>query len=414
MRFDLLVANTLKISRNQAAALIKQDKILLRGAVRNRPSAQIAPEQSGEISAIDQIYVSRGALKLAGFLDELAENGLLASCSANLPNSAAEILKPYSAAKDADRKAAATQKAGAVTMQISSANFAATDKILGANETDKIPSATATKIAELNTATTKSTKATTEAIRNVKTSAETAEILQTGAGKQTVEFLQMCTGAETAGLLQTDADAETAKISNAAKASKSGDKADRRRSKGSVEPMQAGPSQKDILNLAGADVLDVGSSTGGFVQILLQRGAKSVTALDVGSSQLSEILRCDPRVIVRENTDIREFASEKKFDLITCDVSFISLNLILKSLASLAKSALIVLFKPQFEVGAEAKRNKKGVLKDEKAARAARAKFERLCAELGLAALHVSACKITGKEGNQEFFYLLKRMKDEI
>jgi len=84
MRFDLLVANTLKISRNQAAALIKQDKILLRGAVQNRPSAQIAPEQSGEISAIDQIYVSRGALKLAGFLDELAENGLLASCSARL------------------------------------------------------------------------------------------------------------------------------------------------------------------------------------------------------------------------------------------------------------------------------------------------------------------------------------------
>ena len=73
MRFDLLVANTLKISRNQAAALIKQDKILLRGAVQNRPSAQIAPEQSGEISATDQIYVSRGALKLAGFLEAAAQ-----------------------------------------------------------------------------------------------------------------------------------------------------------------------------------------------------------------------------------------------------------------------------------------------------------------------------------------------------
>ena len=382
MRFDLLVANTLKISRNQAASLIKQDKILLRGAVQNRPSAQIAPEQSGEISAVDQIYVSRGALKLAGFLDELAENGLLASCSVNLPNSAAEISKPCSGAKSADNKSTATQRAGEVTTQISNVDFAATDKILGANETTKIPSAAVT--------TTKSAKATTEAIRSVKTNADTA------------------------GLLQTDADAETAEILNAAKASKSGDKADRRRSKGSAEPMQAERSQKDILNLAGVDVLDVGSSTGGFVQILLQRGAKSVTALDVGSSQLSEILRRDPRVIVRENTDIREFESEKKFDLITCDVSFISLNLILKSLASLAKSALIVLFKPQFEVGAEAKRNKKGVLKDEKVARGARAKFERLCAELGLAVLHSGACKITGKEGNQEFFYLLKRMNDEI
>ena len=396
MRFDLLVANTLKISRNQAAALIKQDKILLRGAVQNRPSAQIAPEQSGEISATDQIYVSRGALKLAGFLDELAENGLLASCGANSPSAAAEISKPYSAAKGADSKAAATQ--------ISSADFAATDKILGADETTEILSATAAKIAETNT----------KAIRNVKTSAEAAKLLQTGTGKHTVEFLQMSTGSETAGLLQADADAETTEILNAAKASKSGDKAGTCCNEGGAELVQTKPSQKDILNLAGVDVLDVGSSTGGFVQILLQRGAKSVTALDVGSSQLSEILRRDPRVIVRENTDIREFESEKKFDLITCDVSFISLNLILKSLASLAKNALIVLFKPQFEVGAEIKRNKKGVLKDEKAAHGARAKFERLCAELGLAALHASACKITGKEGNREFFYLLKRMNDEI
>ena len=404
MRFDLLVANTLKISRNQAAALIKQDKILLRGAVQNRPSAQIAPEQSGEISTAEQIYVSRGALKLAGFLDELSENGLLASCGENSPNSAAEISKPYSAAKGADSKAAAMQKTYRVTTQISSADFAATDKILGADETTEIPSATATKIAETNT----------KAIRTAKTNADTAGLLQTDAGKQTEGYLQMSTGTETAGLLQTDADAKTAEISNAAEASKSGGKAGACRNESGAEPMQAEPSQKDILNLAGADVLDVGSSTGGFVQILLQRGAKSVTALDVGSSQLSEILRRDPRVIVRENTDIREFESEKKFDLITCDVSFISLNLILKSLTSLAKNALIVLFKPQFEVGAEAKRNKKGVLKDEKAVGAARAKFERLCAELGLAVLHASACKITGKEGNQEFFYLLKRMNDEI
>ena len=404
MRFDLLVANTLKISRNQAAALIKQDKILLRGTVQNRPSAQIAPEQSGKISTAEQIYVSRGALKLAGFLDELAENGLLASCGANSPSAAAEISKPCSAAKGADSKVAAMQKTYRVTTQISGADFAATDKILGANETTEIPSATAAKIAKTNT----------KAIRNVKTSADTAELLQTGAGTQTVEFLQMSTGAETAGLLQTDADAETAEILNAAKTSKSGGKAGACRREGGAEPLQTKPSQKEVLNLAGADVLDVGSSTGGFMQILLQRGAKSVTALDVGSSQLSEILRRDPRVIVRENTDIREFASKKKFDLITCDVSFISLNLILKSLASLAKNALIVLFKPQFEVGTEAKRNKKGVLKDEKAICAARAKFERLCAELGLAALHASACKITGKEGNREFFYLLKRMNDEI
>ena len=309
MRFDLLVANTLKISRNQAAALIKQDKILLRGAVQNRLSAQISPEQSNEISATDQIYVSRGALKLAGFLDELAENGLLASCAANSPNSAAEISKPCSGAKSADSKAAATQRAGEVTTQISSADFAATDKILGANEAAKIPSAAA--------ATTKIAKATTEAIRTAKTSADTAELLQTGAGAQRMEFLQTSAGVETTGHLQTDADVETVEISNTAKTSKSGGKAGVCRRESSTGAIQTKPSQKDILNLAGADVLDVGSSTGGFVQILLQHGAKSVTALDVGSSQLSEILRRDPRVIVRENTDIREFESEKKFDLIT-------------------------------------------------------------------------------------------------
>ena len=369
MRFDLLVANTLKISRNQAAALIKQDKILLRGAVQNRPSAQIAPEQSGEISTAEQIYVSRGALKLAGFLDELAENGLLASCGVNLPNSAAEISKPYSDAKIADSKSTATQ--------ISSADFAATDKILGADETAEIPSVTAAKIAEINTATTRTAK----------------------------------TSAETAGLLQTNADAETAEISNAAKASKSGDKADRRRSKGSAEPMQAERSQKDILNLAGVDVLDVGSSTGGFVQILLQRGAKSVTALDVGSSQLSEILRRDPRVIVRENTDIREFESEKKFDLITCDVSFISLKEILPSIDALAgeNCDIILLFKPQFEVGRSAKRNKKGVVTDAKAVREARAKFELAAVNLGWIMRQTLECEVKGKEGNAEFFYAFNK-----
>ncbi len=76
-----------------------------------------------------------------------------------------------------------------------------------------------------------------------------------------------------------------------------------------------------FLNL---NTLDVGSSTGGFVQILLENGVKSVTALDVGSDQLSTVLRNDKRVIVQENTDIRKFNSSK-FDLVTVDVSFISI-----------------------------------------------------------------------------------------
>ena len=157
--------------------------------------------------------------------------------------------------------------------------------------------------------------------------------------------------------------------------------------------------------------MDVGSSTGGFVQILLQRGAKSITALDVGSSQLSEILRRDPRVIVRESTDIREFVSEKKFDLITCDVSFISLKEILPSIDALAgeNCDIILLFKPQFEVGRTVKRNKKGVVTDAKAVREARAKFELAAANLGWIMRQTRECEVKGKEGNAELFYAFNK-----
>ena len=158
------------------------------------------------------------------------------------------------------------------------------------------------------------------------------------------------------------------------------------------------------LNLHGKIALDVGSSTGGFVQILLENGVKSVTALDVGSEQLSSILRNDKRVIVRENTDIRDFDSPP-FDLITADVSFISLECILPSIDRLAKNDIILLFKPQFEVGIDAKRNKNGVLQDEKALNLARDKFEKACLNLGWNLKFSSQCVIKGKNGNQERFY---------
>ncbi|WP_314070171.1 SAM-dependent methyltransferase [Campylobacter showae] len=252
------------------------------------------------------------------------------------------------------------------------------------------------------------------------------------------------------------------------------------------------------LDARGKNALDVGSSTGGFVQILLQNGVKSVTALDVGSSQLDESLRADSRVIVAENTDVREFAvgrqslvkdakfdgSEqnlkiqiepnfnpdksnfaqqdvflgelskdalapsnltqigakmdeanwagvnlapkiqdaepdsgaaknalRKFDLITCDVSFISLKEILPSIDALAgeNCDIILLFKPQFEVGRSAKRNKKGVVTDAKAVREARAKFELAAANLGWIMRQTLECEVKGKEGNAEFFYAFNK-----
>jgi len=98
--------------------------------------------------------------------------------------------------------------------------------------------------------------------------------------------------------------------------------------------------------------LDVGASTGGFTQVLLQHGAKKVVALDVGTSQLHESLQSDSRVISLENTDIREVKLEEVFNLIVVDVSFISLRKIVPSLQEniSENTQIILLFKPQFEV----------------------------------------------------------------
>lgn len=162
------------------------------------------------------------------------------------------------------------------------------------------------------------------------------------------------------------------------------------------------------LNLNSFNALDVGSSTGGFVEILLHSGAKSVTALDVGTMQLDDSLRNDSRVVVMENTDIRDFQSESKFDVITCDVSFISLKNIMQSLKNLSNGIIITLFKPQFEVGIHAKRNKKGVVMDNKAVIKAREDFEIFCLNLGLELILSKECEISGKNGNKEYFYAFR------
>lgn len=163
------------------------------------------------------------------------------------------------------------------------------------------------------------------------------------------------------------------------------------------------------LNLKDKIALDIGSSTGGFVQILLENGIKQVTALDVGTMQLSANLRNDSRVIIQENRDIRDFVSEFKFDLITADVSFISLLNIIMHIDRLALDDIILLFKPQFEVGINAKRTKNGVVKDEKAINKAMINFETKCNALGWKLIKKSESKIKGKEGNIELFYYFKK-----
>ncbi len=158
-------------------------------------------------------------------------------------------------------------------------------------------------------------------------------------------------------------------------------------------------------DLNGLNALDIGSSTGGFTQVLLEEGVKSVTCVDVGSDQLHPSLRSDPRVSVHENTDIRNFTSETPFDIVTCDVAFIPLELILESIDRLASKYIIVLFKPQFQVGREVKRDKNGVVKDNHAIGKAMIRFEDACALLGWKLIAKEMAHISGKEGNQETCY---------
>lgn len=153
--------------------------------------------------------------------------------------------------------------------------------------------------------------------------------------------------------------------------------------------------------------LDVGASTGGFTDCLLQNGAKKVVALDVGTNQLVWKLRIDPRVDVRENVNARRIKPEdfdENFDLIVMDVSFISVKKILPALVPLMKPVgkIIVLIKPQFEVG-KGEVGKGGVVRDPE-------KHERVVSEvngfaetLGLKVGGLIESPILGAEGNKEF-----------
>ena len=382
MRFDLFVASRLNISRNKAAELIKSGKILLNGKICSKPSFEV-----GEFDKFDGL----GGLNLDGTASvnlNGAKNGTVAETK-NLRD-----------ANLADAREAAREKAPSDEQNLNS---------------------------------------------NVAKIELVGEIYVGRGALKLKSFLAACP-----------------------------------------------------LEVKGKNALDVGSSTGGFVQILLQNGVKSVTALDVGSSQLDKSLRADSRVKVAENTDVREFASgfqnsakdgkfnsaeqnlkkqiepnfnpgksnfaeqgeflnessepafallnltqagaktdesnltdtdfvaknqnakfdshaaknvAPKFDLITCDVSFISLKEILPSIDALAggNCDIIMLFKPQFEVGRSAKRNKKGVVTDAKAVREARAKFELAAANLGWIMRQTLECEVKGKEGNAEFFYAFNK-----
>ena len=161
------------------------------------------------------------------------------------------------------------------------------------------------------------------------------------------------------------------------------------------------------FDVTGAVALDVGSSTGGFTDVLLSRGAAKVYAVDVGTNQLAWKLRQDPRVVVHEQTNARFLTSEQvpeTVDIVTCDASFISLAKVLEAPLKLAKpgAKLVALVKPQFEAGRE-EVGKGGVVWNPDV-------HERVCTRAkawiesqGWTVLGVTESPITGPEGNVEF-----------
>ncbi len=166
------------------------------------------------------------------------------------------------------------------------------------------------------------------------------------------------------------------------------------------------------LDLKDKIALDIGSSTGGFVQILLEKGVESVTAVDVGSNQLHHSLRNNSRVYLYENMDIRDFNS-KTFNLITCDISFISILKILNHIDKLLESGdIILLFKPQFEVGKDVKRDSRGVVIDSRAIESARERFEKATSSLGWELCYTTNSKLAGKSGNIEYIYHFKKREN--
>jgi 23S rRNA (cytidine1920-2'-O)/16S rRNA (cytidine1409-2'-O)-methyltransferase len=167
------------------------------------------------------------------------------------------------------------------------------------------------------------------------------------------------------------------------------------------------------VDVTGLECIDVGSSTGGFTDCLLQHGAAKVTAIDAGTNQLVWSLRTDPRVDVREKTNARELKCEdfdNLFDLAVVDVSFISVTKIMPALIGLLKpgARMIVLIKPQFEVG-KGEVGKGGIVREpEKHVRVVD-EVNAFAAELGWPVKGLMESPILGAEGNKEFLGLYAR-----
>ncbi len=166
----------------------------------------------------------------------------------------------------------------------------------------------------------------------------------------------------------------------------------------------------------GRTALDVGASTGGFTEVLLDRGAAKVFAVDVGFGQMHETVAADPRVVNLERTDARTLTPEaipEPPSLIVCDASFISLSKVLPAALALAApdADLITLVKPQFEAEGPKAIGKKGVVKDPEAHAAAVQRVRDWLESISWSVQATTESPITGGDGNVEFLLWAKRLK---
>ena len=165
------------------------------------------------------------------------------------------------------------------------------------------------------------------------------------------------------------------------------------------------------VDVSGAVAIDVGSSTGGFTDVLLQRGAARVHAVDVGKGQLDWTLRNDPRVVVHEGVNAREGVPvDEVVDLVVADVSFISLRLALPPALERLRDGgdVVALVKPQFEAGREAV-GTGGIVRDPAARAAAVVAVARDLEQRGVPVVAIAPSAVPGREGNREIFVHARR-----
>ncbi|MBW0118082.1 TlyA family RNA methyltransferase [Pseudonocardia abyssalis] len=170
------------------------------------------------------------------------------------------------------------------------------------------------------------------------------------------------------------------------------------------------------LDVGGARCLDAGASTGGFTDVLLDRGAAEVVAVDVGYGQLVWRLRSDERVHVHDRTNVRALTPDDiggTAAVTVADLSFISLRTVLPALAACTDGVLVPMVKPQFEVGRE-RLGSGGVVRDPELRRSALVDVAAAARALGLVLRGAVASPLPGPSGNVEFFLLLARTGDDV